>query len=147
MDWFLKYFDELTVNQIYEILKERVDVFVVEQDCPYHEIDGKDKKSYHLWAGSKDQINAYIRILPPGISYKEASIGRVLVKEEYRRKGLGKELMTRGIEYIEKQMNEDKIRISAQQYLYDFYTDLGFKQVSEMYLEDGIPHIEMLYEA
>lgn len=147
MKWKVKHYNDLRADKLYDILKERVDVFVVEQDCPYPEIDGKDKDAYHLWAEKNGKIITYTRILLPGISYKEASIGRVLVRMDYRGKELGRELMERSIEYVKEEMGEEKIRISAQERLADFYISLGFEQVSEMYLEDDIPHIEMYYDA
>ena len=145
MNWRVKHFDKLKKETLYDILKERVDVFVVEQECPYPEIDGKDKNSYHLWAEKNGNIIAYTRIIPRGISYDEASIGRVLVRMDQRGRGLGRKLMEKSINYLKEKLEEDEIRISAQERLYDFYVSLGFEQVSEMYLEDGIPHIEMYY--
>ena len=145
MKWRVEHYNELESDKLYDILKERVDVFVVEQECPYPEIDGKDKESFHLWAEKDGEIIAYTRIIPKGISYEEASIGRVLVRLDHRGKGLGRELMNKSIKYMKENMGESKIRISAQQRLKDFYISLGFDQVSEMYLEDDIPHIEMYY--
>ena len=146
MKWKVKHYNELKSDVLYDILKERVDVFVVEQECPYPEIDGKDKDSFHLWAEENGEILAYTRLLPPGISYEEASIGRVLVRMDHRGKGLGRKLMKNSIEYVLNEMGENEIRISAQERLHDFYVSLGFEQVSEMYLEDDIPHIEMYYK-
>ncbi|MGM0436972.1 MAG: GNAT family N-acetyltransferase [Bacillota bacterium] len=146
MEWKVMHYNELKKDILYDILKERVDVFVVEQDCPYPEIDGKDKKSYHMWAEENSEIIAYTRLIPRDISYDEASIGRVLVRMDYRGRGLGRKLMEKSIKYITEQLGENEIRISAQERLHDFYVSLGFEQVSEMYLEDGIPHIEMYYE-
>ena len=145
MEWKVKHYNDLKKDTLYNILKERVEVFVVEQECPYPEIDGKDKKSYHLWAEDNNEIIAYTRIIPRGISYDEASIGRVLVRMDQRGRGLGRKLMEKSINYLKEKLEEDEIRISAQERLYDFYVSLGFEQVSEMYLEDGIPHIEMYY--
>ncbi|HKL76554.1 MAG TPA: GNAT family N-acetyltransferase [Halanaerobiales bacterium] len=145
MEWKIKHYDEIKKDTLYDILKERVDVFVVEQECPYPEIDGKDKDSYHLWAENNDEIVAYTRLIPRGISYEEASIGRVLVKMDYRGRGLGRKLMEKSLNYIIENLGENEIRISAQERLHDFYVSLGFEQVSEMYLEDGIPHIEMYF--
>ncbi|RKD34386.1 GNAT family N-acetyltransferase [Thermohalobacter berrensis] len=146
MEWKIKHFNELTTNGLYEIIKQRINVFVVEQKCPYFECDDKDLDSYHIYATDNNEIVAYARIIPPGVSYKEASIGRVLVKKDYRGNGLGRSLMERAIKYIIDELREDRIRISAQEYLLNFYKSLGFKAVSGTYLEDGIPHIEMLYE-
>ena len=145
MEWIIKTFDELTTYELYDIIKERVNVFVVEQNCPYPECDNKDLKSYHLCGKEDNKIVAYLRILPPGVSYKEVSIGRVLVNEDYRRRRLASKLMKRAIKFIEDELDEDIIRISAQEYLLSFYKNLGFSTVSETYLEDGIPHVEMIY--
>ncbi|MCC5911776.1 MAG: GNAT family N-acetyltransferase [Clostridiaceae bacterium] len=145
MNWKLKRFNELKLEELYKILQERINVFVVEQNCPYPECDAKDYSAIHLFAEEDENVVAYLRILPPEISYKEASIGRVLVNNQHRRKDLGSDLMKKAIDYMHKEWNEDTIRISAQEYLLDFYGDLGFKSVSETYLEDGIPHVEMLY--
>lgn len=147
VDWNIKYFEQLDRNELYKILRQRIDVFVVEQECPYPECDGKDKEAYHIYAVDDDIITTYARIIKPGVSYQEASIGRVLVDKDYRGEGLGRELMERSIQFILNEMKEDQIRISAQEYLLDFYRDLGFEKRSDIYLEDGIPHIEMLYQA
>ncbi|WP_026478488.1 GNAT family N-acetyltransferase [Alkaliphilus transvaalensis] len=145
MEWKIKAFDELTAFEVYEILKQRINVFVVEQDCPYEECDGKDLDGIHIFATIDKQVIAYIRVLPKGISYSEASIGRVIVQKDYRGKGIATQLMKKGIEYIKEEWKETQIRISAQAYLINFYNSLGFKVVSETYLEDGIPHVEMLH--
>lgn len=146
MNWKILKFNELSNDEIYEILKLRSEVFIVEQQCIYEDCDGKDKKSYHLFAEHNGEILVYLRILEKGISYDEISIGRVLAREKYRGKGFAKQMMLRAIEYIENNLNEKVIRISAQEYLLKFYSSLGFVRVSEVYLEDDIPHIEMLYK-
>ncbi|MBM7624242.1 GNAT family N-acetyltransferase [Sporohalobacter salinus] len=145
MEWHIKFFNELTTKELYNIIQERINVFVVEQECPYFECDGKDNKSFHLYAKEDDQIVAYARVLLPGISYKEASIGRVLVNKENRGNGLARELMKRAMDFITEELQQDSIKISGQEYLTDFYKSLGFKVVSDVYLEDGIPHLDMLY--
>ncbi|MEH0156101.1 GNAT family N-acetyltransferase [Limibacter armeniacum] len=145
MNWHIKKFDELTNVELYKLLGARSEVFIVEQTCPYQDIDGKDFSAFHLYAESNGEIAAYVRILPQGISYNEASIGRVLVSQNFRKQALGKAVMQKAIEYMKVEMQEKNIRISAQEYLLKFYQDLGFKQVSAMYLEDDIPHIEMLW--
>jgi ElaA protein len=145
MNFKIKKFTELTNEEIYEILRLRSEVFVVEQQCIYEDCDGKDNSSYHLFLEHNGKILAYLRILEKGISYNEISIGRVLVREEYRGKGFSKDLMVRAIEFIENHLKEKVIRISAQMYLLNFYSSFGFVKVSEGYLEDNIPHIEMLY--
>lgn len=146
MNWKIKKFEQLTTKELYEILKVRSEVFVVEQNCIYQDIDTKDLVSYHLYLEENNQIVAYSRIIPKGISYKETSIGRVLTKKSHRKNGLSKEMLKQAIEFITKTMNENEIRISAQAYLIDFYKSLGFEQVSEIYLEDDIEHLEMLYK-
>lgn len=146
MEFTIKCFEELTAAELYEIIKERINVFIVEQNCAYHDCDGKDYQARHLQAKERSRLAGYLRILPPGVSYAEASIGRVLVAQDFRRRGLGRTLMNLAIEYILTEMKEKQIRISGQAYLEKFYTSLGFQRVSDVYLEDGIPHIEMLYK-
>ncbi|MEK5382301.1 GNAT family N-acetyltransferase [Niallia sp. FSL W8-0635] len=144
MKWHIKNFNELTNMELYTLLKERTAVFVVEQNCPYLEVDGRDPDSYHLFAEREGELVAYLRILPPGVSYSEASLGRILVKKEWRGQGLAEELVSRGIDYIKKELNEDVIKIQAQEYLRRFYQSFGFQPISEVYLEDNIPHVDML---
>jgi ElaA protein len=146
MKWEIKKFNELTGQEVYEILKIRSEVFVIEQTCIYEDCDDKDQKSYHLFGEENGVIVAYLRILEKGISYNEISIGRVLTGKMHRGRGLGKQMILNAIDFIEKHLGEKIIRISAQQYLLKFYSDLGFIKVSEVYLEDDIPHIEMLYK-
>lgn len=142
--WHFKTFDELTITELYEILQLRAEVFVVEQNCPYNDLDGKDKKCGHLWAVLDGKVIAYTRIVPPGISYAEPSIGRVATHRDYRHLRLGHQLMHHSLEIIDNVHNTKHVRISAQSYLKTFYEKTGFRQVSEEYLEDDIPHIEML---
>lgn len=142
--WNFKKFEELTTKELYEILQLRAEVFVVEQDCPYNDVDGKDVKCGHLWAEMDGKVIACTRIVPPGISYDEPSIGRVATHQNYRHLKLGHQLMRHSIEIIESLYETKSVRISAQSYLKNFYEKCGFKQVSEEYLEDDIPHIEML---
>lgn len=144
MSWKLKKFDELTNNELYNILKERTLVFVVEQNCPYLEVDGKDPFSYHLYKEDNGLIIAYLRILPAGVSYQESSIGRVFIKKEYRGQGIAQELVKKGIDFIQNELEETTIKIQAQDYLRKFYSSFGFQAISETYLEDNIPHIDML---
>lgn len=139
-------FNELTVEELYTILQLRSAVFVVEQNCVYQDMDGKDQLSYHLQVKNEnDQLVAYARLVPPGISYTEPSIGRVISDTDYRKHGFGKLLMKKAIETTCNLWPACDIRISAQLYLLKFYSDLGFQSVGESYLEDNIPHIEMLY--
>lgn len=146
MNYHIKKFNELTTKELYEILKVRAEIFVVEQNCVYQDLDSKDEVSYHLFLEENNQIAAYLRIIPKGISYPETAIGRVLTKEIYRGKGLSGEIVQRAINFITDTLREQEIRISAQAYLQKFYKDLGFEPTSDIYLEDGIEHIEMLYQ-
>ncbi|MBO0575017.1 GNAT family N-acetyltransferase [Clostridium botulinum] len=145
MSFKIKKFNELSVEEIYEILKIRNEVFIVEQECPYEDCDGKDKNAYHLFYMKEGKVISYLRILEKGLSYDEISIGRVLVNKDYRGKGLARKSILQAIYFIQNNLKENSIRISAQHYLMNFYKSLGFKSVSEVYLEDNIPHIEMLY--
>lgn len=145
IEWQYKKFDELTSIELYEILKLRNLVFVVEQNCVYLDTDDKDLQSWHLFGYHQKQLIAYLRILPPGISYNEASIGRVVTHPDFRKFGYGIELMKIGIEKTLQQYNTSVIKISAQCYLLNFYSNLGFVAIGEEYLEDDIPHIEMIY--
>ncbi|MFK5889603.1 MAG: GNAT family N-acetyltransferase [Flavobacteriaceae bacterium] len=142
--WYLKSFDTLTNAQLYQILRLRSEIFVVEQDCVYQDMDDKDKTALHFFKEEVQQIVAYTRLFKPGDYYKEASIGRVVVKESRRSTGLGHLLIDRSIEQIEKTMGKIPIKIGAQVYLKRFYEKHHFKKISEEYLEDGIPHIHML---
>lgn len=142
--WMCLSFAELSTAQLYDILQLRSEVFVVEQDCVYQDLDGKDKQSLHVCGYYGDTLAAYARLVPPGLSYREPSIGRVLTKKEYRASGLGKQLMNESITQINRNYPPAAIRISAQLYLLKFYTSLGFISRSEPYMEDGIPHVEMV---
>jgi ElaA protein len=145
MSWELKRFDHLTNKELHDILRLRVDIFVVEQNCPYPEIDGKDPKSLHLMYKEKDEIVAYARLLPPGISFDEASIGRVVTKESHRGNGLGHALMKQAVNHSITEYNQP-IKIGAQAHLEKYYNATGFVKVSDVYLEDDIPHIDMLLD-
>ena len=145
LHWTYKAFNELTIYELFKILQLRCEVFVVEQNCVYQDVDDKDMKSHHLIAWDNDVLVAYCRISPPGISFNEASIGRVLTAKNYRKNGIGRELMHRGIAAALQEYSCKQITIGAQLYLKSFYGSLGFKQVSVTYLEDGIPHIDMKY--
>ncbi len=142
MKLICKHFSDLTAKELYEILRLRVDVFVVEQNCSYPEVDGKDLDAWHLWFEDEDGIAGYLRLLAPGVSFKEASIGRVIAKK--RRCGIGSKLMQAGIEKMKEIYGDTDIRIEAQVYAREFYEKAGFVKVSEEFLDDGIPHIEML---
>lgn len=144
INWLLKKFEDLSVTELYAIIQLRNDVFIVEQNCVYQDADSKDQLSKHLCAWDGDILVAYTRIIPPGISYTEASIGRVVTSPAYRGKGLGFQLMKESIRLTFSEYHCTQIKIGAQLYLSKFYSTLGFKQISGEYLEDGIPHIEMI---
>ena len=143
VNWTIKRFDELTLDELYNILQLRNEVFIVEQNCVYNDTDGKDRSAWHLMAIEDDKLIAYTRILPPGVSYNDPAIGRVVTSSSKRRSGLGRELMNRSIEACEKLFGKISITLSAQVYLQSFYESFGFIAVGEEYLDDGIPHIEM----
>ena len=142
--WQLKKFDSLTPHELYNILRLRTEVFVVEQSCVFQDMDNKDQQSYHLMGWENNILIAYTRLIPPGISYPEASIGRVVTSPVSRGSGVGKLLMEKSIEAIIHSYGKIPIKIGAQVYLKKFYESLGFKQTSEIYDEDGIDHIEMI---
>ena len=143
LNWIYKSFHLLTVDELYAIIQLRMEVFSVEQNCVYQDADDKDQASYHLagWDGKK--LAAYCRILPAGLSYESPSIGRVVSSPAYRKSGCGRQLMQLAIAKTSEQFNLPLITISAQFYLEKFYGAIGFKQISDVYMEDGIPHIKM----
>lgn len=143
IQWKIKSFDNLTVNELYDLLQLRSAIFVVEQNCVYQDIDSKDKLALHLLGEFDGKIVAYARLFKAGISFDFASIGRVVVDANYRNKKWGNDLMREAIAGIEKHFGESQITIGAQLYLQRFYESHGFVKTSEMYLEDDIPHIEM----
>ncbi len=140
----IKSFSELSTNELYEILQLRSEVFVVEQDCVYQDIDFKDQKALHVIGLKNNKIIAYTRIFKPGDYFEKASIGRVVVKKNERINKYGYQIMKASIEAISTFFNETEIKISAQKYLKKFYESLGFNMIGEEYLEDGIPHIGMI---
>jgi ElaA protein len=144
MNWILKPFADLTSKELYAILQLRNEVFIVEQNCPYQDCDDKDFQSWHLLGMKEDKLLAYSRLLAPGISYRESSIGRVVSSPSVRKTGMGKKLMTESIKQIRNLFDTDTIRIGAQLYLKKFYESFGFIQDGDSYLEDNIPHIRML---
>ncbi len=147
MNTVIKNFSKLSTEEIYNILKLRSEVFVVEQNCVYQDIDEKDQKATHLFIEKNNEIIAYTRIFKKGDYYEEnPSIGRVVVSKKERGKNLGKEIMLNSIEFIKKEMEGRKIELSAQKYLDKFYKDLDFYSEGEDYLEDGIPHQRMFYD-
>lgn len=149
--WKWSAFGELSARELYQILKLRQEVFVVEQQCPYLDADGRDYYCYHLhgWAaasGNPEKLIAYLRVLPPGLAYAEPALGRIVTAPDARGSGVGRLLMAEGLRRVREIFGEAAIRISAQHYLKKFYEEFGFRQVGEPYDEDGIPHIEMLRE-
>lgn len=146
LEWKIKRFEALSAVEIYDLLQLRSEVFVVEQNCVYQDIDGKDSKALHLLGLDNDVVVAYARLFKPKDYFPEASIGRVVVKPSHRSKLLGHRLMKEAIHCMKTEFNATKITISAQLYLKNFYESHGFIQTSEMYLEDDIPHIEMKKE-
>ncbi len=144
MTLFVKTFNELTLEELHDILQLRSEVFVVEQDCVYQDIDGKDKKSLHVFLKKSTRIAGYTRCFKPGDYFDEASIGRVVVPEDLRKFGYGHDVMKASLEAIKNRFGTQKIKLSAQTYLIDFYKSHGFVPVGEEYLEDGIPHIAMI---
>ncbi len=146
LNWNLKPWSELTADELYRFSVLRIAVFVVEQNCPYQEFDLKDQASEHLWAeDASGKVIAYLRIVAPGTSYREPSIGRVATALEVRQNGLGLMLMARAMTAIENRYGPTAVRISAQSYLTAFYQKFGFQSTGLTYLEDGIPHTEMCY--
>lgn len=143
MEVFIKKFEELNIDELYEILKLRNEVFIVEQTCPYDDIDGEDRNSIHIFQKNMEEIVSYLRII---IHKEKISIGRVLVKNNFRGKNLSKEILNIAIEYIFKNFEVDKIYIEAQTYLIKLYESLGFNKISEEFLLDNIPHIKMELE-
>lgn len=146
MTFEFKHFSELTTNELYDILQLRSEIFVVEQDCVYNDLDGHDKDAVHQFLKKDGEIIAYSRLLKPGSRFSDFSIGRVVVKQSERGTGLGIRMMTEAKRYIIENWKAQKIKISAQKYLRKFYEDLEFVVISEEYLEDGIPHYGMVLE-
>ena len=146
MNVTIKKFNDLSPLELYEILQLRSEVFVVEQDCVYQDIDGNDQKALHIIGTVENKIIAYTRCFGPGDYFKEASIGRVVVKESQRKFKRGNQIMNKSIKAINDHYKTKIIKISAQCYLNKFYTNLQFKPIGEKYLEDGIPHVAMLRE-
>ena len=140
---FVKSFEELSKLELYKILRLRAEVFIVEQDCVYQDVDDKDQKALHVILKKSEEIIDYTRLFWPGDYFKEASIGRVVISKKERHNNYGSELMKASILAISEKMKEKKIKISAQTYLKNFYNNLGFLESGKEYLEDGIPHIVM----
>lgn len=143
MDLVVKHFKDLTIEELFEIYKLRVEVFVVEQECMYQEVDDVDKVSYHVYLKDKSGIQGYLRVIPKGQTFDEVSIGRVIAVK--RRSGIGSEIVKKGIEVAKDKFEADCIVIEAQTYARKLYDNLGFIQCSEEFLDVGIPHIKMIY--
>ncbi len=141
--WVLKKFNELSPHELYAILQLRNEVFAIEQNCVYPDMDNKDQLSDHFMGWCNDKLIAYTRLLPPGLAYKEPSIGRVVTSPSARGKGIGKELMEYSLKHLHTIYGKTLVKIGAQFYLQKFYSSFGFLQTSDIYLEDGIEHIEM----
>ena len=141
-----KTFEELTNQELYELLRLRAEVFVVEQDCIYQDLDDRDQAGVHFFAVDQKQVVGCVRLLPKGVRFNDASIGRVVLKKELRGSGLANQLINAAIDYARSEWKEETLRISAQAHLQKFYGRFGFKTVSDEYLEDGIKHVEMVVE-
>jgi ElaA protein len=141
-DWHCLAWSELSKDELYAILAARARVFVVEQRCPYLDLDGIDAACWHLWTGAP--VVAYLRVVPPGVKYEEPSLGRVITVPEVRRTGLGRALVAEGLQRAGGLFGPSAIRIGAQKYLQRFYEEFGFVRASNDYEEDGIPHLEMV---
>jgi len=146
MDCFFKKFNELSPDELYGILQLRAEVFVVEQNCVYNDLDGRDRMAYHLFLKNDDEMVAALRILPEDVAFEDMAIGRLIVKRQYRGRKIAWKMMKKAIDYIINDLNKERIRLSGQAYLVEFYEGLGFHKVSDVYLEDGIDHFEFLYE-
>ncbi|HIT84653.1 MAG TPA: GNAT family N-acetyltransferase [Candidatus Ornithomonoglobus intestinigallinarum] len=144
MELCIKHYNELTLDELYDIIKLRIEVFVVEQNCPYRDLDDKDKNAYHVFLRDSNKLLAYVRVLDKHVSFEEASIGRVISGK--RRCGYGTRVLAAGIKTAEERFGADVIKIAAQTYAEEFYKKSGFRRVSEEFLEDGIPHILMIYK-
>ncbi len=144
MELIVKHFNELTAEELFAIYKLRVSVFVVEQKCPYQEVDDADPLAYHVWLKDEEGIQAYLRVLPRGATFEDVSIGRVIAVK--RRCGLGGRILAAGIQTAEEKFQAERIVIEAQTYARKLYENAGFTQSSREFLEDGIPHIQMTWE-
>jgi ElaA protein len=142
--WTLKKFEDLTPYELYSILRLRTEVFVVEQNCVFQDMDNKDQPAYHLMGWENDRLVAYTRLIPPQVAYKEPSIGRVVTSAAARGGGIGRILMEKSIEEVVRLFGKTPIKLGAQLYLKKFYESLGFIQSGDIYDEDGIDHIQMI---
>lgn len=147
LNWQIKHYNDLTTNEFHDLIALRMEIFVVEQDCPYQDLDGKDKKSYHMICrDGMGNLAGTARILPAGLAYKDAcAIGRVVIREDLRGGGHGHTLMDNCVEFCLKEFGGTPMMISAQKHLEKYYEQHKFKSTGNEYLEDGIPHVEMIY--
>ncbi len=145
LTWNCSAFKDLRAEKLYEILRLRAEIFIVEQNCAYLDPDGDDQIAWHVLGTGEEKLLAYTRLLPPGVKYDSCSIGRVVTHESIRRGGYGRELMEKSMSYCQELWPNQDVTISAQEYLKRFYHSLGFETESESYLEDGIPHVRMRY--
>ena len=143
MEVSIKHFSELSRDELFDIYKLRVSVFVVEQQCPYQEVDDGDRSAYHVFMKDEEGIQAYLRILPAGVSFDQVSLGRVIAVK--RRRGLGTRIVLEGIKAARELLDAREIKIEAQVYAKELYEKIGFVRTSEEFLEDGIPHVEMVW--
>ena len=144
MELIVKHFSELTAEELFAIYRLRVSVFIVEQHCPYQDVDDADREAYHVWFRDETGIQAYARVLPPGAVFPDAAIGRVIAVK--RRCGMGSRIVQAAIDVARDRFSADRITIEAQNYVRALYERLGFCQTSEPFLEDGIPHVQMQLE-
>ncbi|MFT4602767.1 MAG: ElaA protein [Arenicella sp.] len=148
MEVTIKHYKELDINEFHDLISLRIAVFVIEQNCPYQELDGLDKDAYHLIVTERDEIIGTLRILKPGASYEnEYGIGRVVSHEDHRGKRMGHLMMERTMLFFHNSLKTDKIRLSGQSHLTSFYEKYGFASTGKEYLEDGIPHTDMLFNS
>lgn len=146
LNWQFKHYNDLLLNEFHDILALRIQVFVVEQNCPYQELDGKDKKSYHLICrNGKGDVVGTMRILPPGVGFEEIGLGRIVLAPSVRGEQQGHELMKEAMTFSKEEFGDVAIKLSGQKHLEGFYNKHGFQSTGKEYLEDGIPHVEMKY--
>lgn len=145
MEIAIKHYADLTKDEFHDLISLRISVFIIEQDCPYQEVDGLDKDAYHLLVTENDSIIGTLRILKPGVVYPELAIGRVLSHQNHRDRKMGHLMMKESMLFIKENLKLSTVRLSAQSHLSAFYEKYGFKSTGKEYLEDGIPHTEMLY--
>lgn len=143
MDFVIKKFTELSIQELYSILKLRNEVFVVEQNCVYQDCDNKDEDSFHIFSFENNEANSYIRVIEDRPDSDEIVMGRLVVSPKYRSIGLARKILITAIDFAKNKLNKRIVKISAQEYLFEFYSSVGFKKISDVYLEDNIPHVKM----